>query len=78
MSVLTKSTVKMLCSRGEYVRQETVEEAQKLLDLYFDPKVAPEQKAIAKAELDRIIKEIEERVTTRRLREATSPAEKKK
>lgn len=70
MSVLTRSTVKMLCSRGDFVRKETLEEAQKLLDLYFDPKVAPEQKQVAKIELDRIIREIEERVTTRRLKEA--------
>lgn len=60
----------MLCAQGDLVRKETMEEAQKLLDLYFDPKVSPEQKIIAKGEIDRIIKEIEERVTTRRLREA--------
>lgn len=72
MSVLTNSTVKMLCAQGDLVRQETMEEAQKLLDLYNDPKVAPEQKLLAKAEIDRIIKEIEDRVTTRRLREEMS------
>lgn len=72
MSILTKSTVKMLCAKGDFVRSETLEEAQRLLDLYFDPKVAPEQKANAKVELDRIIQEIEERVTTRRLREAST------
>ena len=59
----------MLAKAGDLVRQETLEEAQRLLDLYLDPSVAPEQKTIAKSEIDRIIKEIEERVTTRRLRE---------
>jgi hypothetical protein len=73
MSILTKSTVKMLCAHGDLIRQETLEEAQKLLDLYFDPNVAPEQKIVAKSEIDRIIKEIEDRVTTRRLREALHP-----
>lgn len=70
MSTLTRSTVKMLCAKGDNIRSETLDEAQKLLDLYFDPKVAPEQKELAKIELDRIIQTIEERVTTRRLREA--------
>jgi hypothetical protein len=71
MSARTKSTVKMLCVRSDAVmRKELPEEAQKLLDLYNDPDVAPEQKAIVKLELDKAIRELEERVTTRRLSEA--------
>lgn len=71
MSSKTKSTVKMLCVRSDAVmRKELPEEAQKLLDLFNDPNVAPEQKKIVKAELDRAIEELEERVTTRRLNEA--------
>jgi len=71
MSSRTKSTVKMLCVRSDAVmKKELPEEAQKLLDLYNDPNVSPEQKRIVKAELDRAIQELEERVTTRRLNEA--------
>lgn len=69
MSLLTRSTMKLLTTKGVAVRQETMEEAQRLLELCQDPSVAPEQKIVAKAELDRMIREIEERVTTRRLRE---------
>jgi len=70
MSTLTRSTVKLLCARSDNIRTETLNEAQRLLDLYFDPKVSPVEKELAKVELDRIIQEIEERVTTRRLRQA--------
>ncbi len=71
MSAKTKSTIKMLCVRSDAVmRKELPEEAQKLLDLYNDPKVSPEQKAIVKAELDKAIEELEGRITTRRLKEA--------
>lgn len=48
---------------------ELPEEARKLLELYEDPTVAPEQKAIVKAELDLAIRKLEEKVTTRRLNE---------
>ena len=73
MSAKTKSTVKMLCVRSNAVmRKELPEEAQALLELCNDPSVAPEQKKIAKSELDKKIKELEERVTTRRLNEAQS------
>lgn len=70
MSSKTKSTVKMLCVRSNAVmRKDLPEEAQKLLDLYNDPDVSPEQKANAKIELDRAIAALEARVTTRRLKE---------
>lgn len=73
MTSKTKSTVKMLCVRSDTVmRKELPEEAQKLLDLYNDPNVAPEQKTVVRAELDKAIRELEERVTTRRLNEARS------
>jgi hypothetical protein len=73
MTSKTKSTVKMLCVRSDAVmRKELPEEAQKLLDLYNDPNVAPEQKTVVRAELDKAIRELEERVTTRRLNEARS------
>ncbi len=75
MSARTKSTVRMLCIRSELVlRKELPEEAQKLLELYYDPKVAPEQKQIMKMELDRAIEELEAKVTTRRLREQRGTA----
>lgn len=69
MSIMTMSTIRMLCARSGVIRQETLEEAQRLLELSKDPSIAPEQKLVAKGELDRLIKEIEERVTTRRLKE---------
>lgn len=70
MSAKTKSTVKMLCVRSDAVmRKELPEEAQKLLDIYNDPAVPPEQKAIARRELDDAIRELENRVTTRRMNE---------
>jgi hypothetical protein len=68
MSSRSKSTVKMLCvASNAIMRKELPEEAQKLLDLYNDPDVAPEQKQIVKAELDAAIKVLEDRATTRRL-----------
>ena len=67
------STVKMLAIRSAIARQEIPEEAQKLLDLYNDPDVSPEQKKIAKSQLDDMIKKLEERVDTgRKLRNAKS------
>jgi hypothetical protein len=70
MSAKTKSTVRMLCVRSDTVmRKELPEEAQKLLDLYNDPAVPPEQKEIARKELDLAIRNLENRVTTRRLNE---------
>lgn len=70
MSSRSKSTVKMLCvASNAIMRKELPEEAQKLLDLYNDPDVTPEQKVIVRAELDKAIKELESRVTTRKLNE---------
>jgi hypothetical protein len=70
MSAKTKSTVKMLCVRSDSVmRKELPQEAQKLLDTYNDPAVPPEQKAIARRALDEAIRDLENRVTTRRLNE---------
>ena len=67
------STVKMLAIRSAIARQEIPEEAQKLLDLYNDPDVSPEQKRIARSKIDDMIKELEERVDTgRKLRNAKS------
>jgi hypothetical protein len=59
----------MLCVRQAIVNQELPEEAQRLLDVYNDPDVSPEQKQIAKAELDKAIEALEAKVTTRRLNE---------
>lgn len=74
MSSRTKSTVKMLCIKSEItLRKEIPEEAQRLLDLYNDPDVAPEQKVIVKAELDAAIQKLENRVeTNRRLRNGSA------
>ncbi len=69
MSARTKTTLKMICVRQAIVNQELPEEAQRLLDVYNDPDVAPEQKRIAKAELDKAIDALEAKVTTRRLNE---------
>lgn len=69
MSARSKSTLKMICVRASIVNKELPQEAQKLLDLYNDPDVAPEQKRIVKSELDEAIRKLEERVTTRRLNE---------
>lgn len=69
MSARTRSTLKMLCVRQAIVNQELPEEAQRLLDVYNDPDVSPEQKQIAKAELDKAIEALEAKVTTRRLNE---------
>ncbi len=69
MTLKTKSTVKMLCARAGIANQQLSIEAQKLMELYDDPDVSPEQKAIVKAALDRAIKDLEEKVTTRKMRE---------
>ncbi len=61
-----RTTVKMLAVRTAIARQEIPEEAQKLLDLYNDPDVTPEQKKVAKAELDDMIRKLEDRVSTSR------------
>ena len=64
------TTVKMLAIRTAIARQEIPEEAQRLLDLYNDPNVTPEQKEVAKRELDSLIQKLENRVSTsRRLKE---------
>ena len=64
------TTVKMLAVRSAIARKEIPEEAQKLLDLYNDHDVTPEQKRIVKSKLDDMIRELEERVgTNRRLHE---------
>lgn len=60
----------MLCvASNAIMRKELPEEAQRLLDVYNDPTVAPEQKAIAKSQLDDAIRTLEDRATTRRLNE---------
>ena len=65
MTSLTLKTVKLLCDRANIARKELIEEAQKLSELCDDPHVAPEQKEIAKAELDLMIQRLEEKVETR-------------
>lgn len=75
MTVRTKSTVKMICARSGIANLELQVEAQKLLDLYHDPAVSPEQKLIVKAELDQAIEKLETRVTTRRIREASGSSD---
>ena len=70
MSTRTKSTLRMLCVRAAIVNKELPEEAMRLLNVYNDPDVSPEQKENAKAELDKAIQKLEERVTTRRLNES--------
>lgn len=72
MTAKTKSTVRAICIRSGIANAEIPKEALKLLELYNDPDVAPEQKAIAKAELDRMIQALEERVTTRRVKEEST------
>lgn len=72
MTAKTKSTLHMLCVRSGIVNEELPKEAQKLLEIYNDPNVSPEQKAIARSELDDAIRKLEEKVTSRRLREAKS------
>lgn len=70
MSSKTKSTVKMLCVASGIMNDELPKEAQKLLEVYKDPNVSPEQKKVVEVELDKAIKKLEEKVTTRRLNEA--------
>ena len=70
MTVRSKTTLKMICAKAGIANAELTKEAQKLMELYEDPNVAPEQKQIVKAELDRAIEDLESRVTTRRVREA--------
>jgi hypothetical protein len=71
MTVRTKSTVKMICARSGIANLELQKEAQKLLELYEDPNVSPEQKVIVKKELDQAIEKLEAQVTTRRMRQAS-------
>ena len=78
MTILTKSTLKMLCVRVGIERTEILEEAQKLLETFEDPATSPEERERVKVELDRKIREIENRVTTRRLREAREKDRKTK
>jgi hypothetical protein len=74
MSARTKSTVKMLCVRSAVMHEQIPIEAQKILDLHNDPDVAPEQKAIAKQELDQAIRNLEDKVaTTRRVKGEFGP-----
>lgn len=76
MTSKTKSTLHMLCVRSGIVNQELPKEAERLLKIYNDPGVTPEQKAVVRGEIDEAIRKLEERVTSRRLREAKgdSPA----
>jgi hypothetical protein len=69
MGVLLRKTAKMLSLRGTVLREELTVEGQKLLDLYNDPKVSPEEKDKVKKQLDSMISDLEKRVeTTRRLK----------
>ena len=69
MTMKTKSTLKMICVRAGIINKELPKEAQRLLELFEDPNVTPEQKTVVKAELDKAIRKLEEKVTTRRLNE---------
>lgn len=70
MTSSSRSTVYHISAKTEILRKDVPVEMQKLLDLYNDPKVAPEQKAIVKRELDEMIRKLEDRVeTSRRLRD---------
>lgn len=70
MGVLLRKTAKLLSLRGTVLREELTVEGQKLLDLYNDPKVSPEEKERVKKQLDSMISDLEKRVeTTKRLRE---------
>jgi hypothetical protein len=69
MTTLTRSTLRMITVRAGITRKEIPEEAVRLLELYNDPGVSPEQKQIAKGQLDDIIQKLEAHVTTRRLNE---------
>lgn len=73
MSFRSKSTLKMLCARAGIANRELSVEAQKLMEIYDDPNVSPEQKVIVQIQLDEAIRKLEERVTTRKLREARKP-----
>ncbi len=74
MTSKSKSTVTALCVKSAIVNQEITEEAQKLLELYNDPSVAPEQKEITKRELDWAIQKLENKVeTTKRIRSEHGP-----
>ncbi len=68
MTVLTKKTAKMLCVQSALTRSKLPIEAQRLMDLYDDPEVSPEQKKIVKIRLDEYIEKIEKRATSRRLK----------
>jgi hypothetical protein len=70
MTRKTKSTLKMICSRVGIANVELNEEARKLLELYEDPTVSSEEKAVVLAKIDEEIKKLEERVTTRKLKSA--------
>lgn len=60
-------TAEMLSVKSGIVRQELVEEAQKIYDLCQDPSVPKEQKDVARGELDRMIVKLEGKVETTRL-----------
>lgn len=75
MTRKTKSTLKMICSRIGIANVELNEEGRKLLELYEDPNVPQEQKAVVRARLDEEIKKLEERVTTRKLKERPAGTE---
>lgn len=70
MSSLTRKTAKMLTAKSGVLREELTIEGQKLLDVYNDPDVSPEEKERVKKQLDSMIEELEQRVqTTRRLKQ---------
>lgn len=70
MTTLTKTTLRMLCVKVFNGRADIMEEAQKLLETYEDPATPDDVRELVKTKLDRKIQEIENRVTTRRLKEA--------
>lgn len=76
MTTLTKSTLKMLAVRVGIERAEILEEANRLMQTYEDPEVSPEERERVKKLLEEKIREIENRVTTRRLREAKAAGPK--
>lgn len=77
MTATKRSTVRMLCVRAGIAREELSEEAQKIFDLFNDPDVSPEQKEVAKRELDKAIQKLENKVETSRRLKGDSEGEKR-
>jgi hypothetical protein len=73
VTVLSKKTVKLLTARAGIASREIPVEAQKILELHEDPNVSPATKELAMRAIDEKIKDIEEKQTTRRVREQQDP-----